>query len=133
MPTPPQAFTYIVYKDGNNTVAQKSDNSNPITNINPDVVINQVLQDPGPLDDPNGIRAGPGYIYVADGIYDLSPSFQGFNLRSFTTLTFAPQAVLRIDGTFTGSVFILESGEGAPVSDCTIDGGDIRQRGSPCE
>ena len=133
MPTPSQAFTYIVYKDGNNTVAQKSDNSNPITNINPDVVINQVLQDPGPLDYPNGIRAGPGYIYVADGVYDLSPSFQGFNLRSFTTLTFAPQAVLRVDATFTGSVFILESGGGAPVSDWTIDGGDIRQRGSPSQ
>ena len=52
MPTVPQGFTYIVYKDmNNNTVAQKSDSSNPIIDANPDVVINQVLQDPGPLDD----------------------------------------------------------------------------------
>jgi hypothetical protein len=52
MPTVPQGFTYIVYKNmNNNTVAQKSDSSNPIIGANPDVVINQVLQDPGPLDD----------------------------------------------------------------------------------
>jgi hypothetical protein len=52
MPTVPQEFTYIVYKNmNNNTVAQKSDSSNPIIGANPDVVINQVLQDPGPLDD----------------------------------------------------------------------------------
>ena len=115
-----QAFTYIIYKRGSDTVAQKSDNSNPIVNSNADQVINGVLQDPGPLDNPSGIRAGPGHIYIADGIYDLSPAFGGFNLRSFTTLTLPPQAVLRVDSTFAGSVFILKSSGGSPISDCTI-------------
>jgi len=126
-----QPFTYIIYKRGSDTVAQKFDNSSPIANTNADQVINWVLQDPGPLDDPNGIRAGPGYIYIADGVYDLSSAFSGFNLKSFTSLTLAPQAVLRVDSTFVGSVFILESSGGSPISDCNIDGGDIRQRNPP--
>jgi hypothetical protein len=133
MTTTPQGFTYIIYKDGNSTVAQKSDKSNPITNVNPEVVMNTVLKDPGPLDNLTGIRAGPGHIYVADGLYDLSSSFQGFDLRAYTTLTLAPQAVLTVDETFTGSVFTLESDSGKPVSDCTIEGGYIRQRGSPSQ
>jgi hypothetical protein len=100
-----------------------------LSNAKPEVVINEVLKDAGPLDD----EAGPGYIYVADGIYDLSPSFQGFNLKSYTTLKFAPQAVLRVDETFSGSVFIFESDATSNISDCTIDGGYIKQRGSPSE
>jgi hypothetical protein len=127
--TPKQPFTYIIYKRGLETVAQKSDGSNPIHDIISEVVIQTALNDPGPLDNPSGIRAGPGHIHILDGIYDLSSSFQGFNLRSFTTLTLGPQAILRVPNGFTGHLFKLESSAGRPVSDCTIDGGDIREMG----
>src|SRR5215208_6240773 len=93
--TPPpqqQPFTYIIYKRGLETVAQKSDGNNLIIHPITEVVIQSALDDPGPLDDPAGTRAGPGHIHIRDGIYDLSSSFQGFSLRSFTTLTLSPQA-----------------------------------------
>ena len=44
-----------------------------------DVVIQSALNNPGPLDNPSGVRAGPGHIHILDGVYDLSSSsFQGF-------------------------------------------------------
>ena len=94
------------------TVAQKYDGSNPIHNPISEVVIQSALDDPGPLDNPSGIRAGPGHIHILDGIYDLSSSFQGFYLRSFTTLTLSPQAVLRVPNGYAGHVFKLESSAG---------------------
>jgi hypothetical protein len=124
------SFSYIIYKSGADTIAQKSDGSTLITSRDPDVAIRKVLEQPGPLDNPGGIRAGPGHVYIADGMYDLSPSFGGFDLRSFTHLTLGPQAVLRVSDTFTGNVFVMKSDDNRPLSDCTIDGGDIRQKGS---
>jgi hypothetical protein len=128
--TPQQPFTYIIYKRGLETVAQKSDGSNPIHDPISEVVIQSALDDPGPLDDPSGVRAGPGHIHILDGTYDLSPSFQGFNLRSFTTITLGPQTVLRVPNGYAGVVFNLQSSAGRKLSDCTIDGGDIREMGS---
>src|SRR5919107_959118 len=129
--TPQQPFAYIIYKRGLETVAQKSDGSNPIHGPITDVLIQTALNDPGPLDDPSGIRAGPGHIHILDGIYDLNSStFQGFNLKSFTTLTLSPQTVLRVPNGYAGHVFKLESSAGRAVSDCMIDGGDIREMGA---
>lgn len=131
--TPPQQqqpFAYIIYKRGLETVAQKYDGSNPIIHPIAEVVIQSALDDPGPLDNPSGIRAGPGHIHILDGTYDLtSSSFQGFYFRSFTTLTLSPQAVLRVPNGYAGHVFGLGSTAGRSVSDCTIDGGDIREMG----
>jgi hypothetical protein len=128
--TPPQQpFAYIIYKRGLETVAQKYDGSNLIHGPISEVVIQDALNDPGPLDDPSGQRAGPGHIHILDGIYDLSSYFQGFFLRSFTTLTLSPQAVIRVPNGYAGQVFILASTKGRYVTDCTIDGGDIREMG----
>ena len=103
------------------TVAQKYDGSSPIHSPSSEVVIQSALDDPGPRDDPSGIRAGPGHIHILDGIYDLnSSSFQGFNLRSFTTLTLSPQTVLRVPNGYVGYVFKLESSAGRMVSDWTL-------------
>ena len=126
---PQQPFAYIIYKRGLETVAQKYDGSNPIHDPITEVVIKNALNDPGPLDDPSGRRAGPGHVHILDGIYDLSSSFQGFNLRSFTTLTLSPQTVIRVPNGYAGYVFGLESTAEGAVSDCTIDGGDIREMG----
>ena len=57
----------------------------------------------------------------------MSPSFQGFNLRSFTTLTLSPQAVIRVPNGYAGYVFGLGSSADRPISDCTIDGGRIME------
>lgn len=128
--TPPQQpFAYIIFKRGLETVAQKYDGSNPIHGSISEVVIQYALDDPGPLDDPSGRRTGPGHIHILDGMYDLSSSFQGFFLRSFTTLTLSPQAVIRVPNGYAGHVFILESRKDRYLSDCTIDGGDIREMG----
>ena len=124
-----QPFAYIIYKRGLETIAQKYDGSDPIQSPISEVVIQDALNDPGPLDDPSGRRTGPGNIHILDGIYDLSSSFQGFFLRSFTTLTLSPQAVIRVPNGYAGQVFILASEKDRYVSDCTIDGGDIREMG----
>jgi hypothetical protein len=126
-PSQQQAFAYIIYKRGLETVAQKSDGSNPIHHPISEVVIQNALNDPGPLDSPSGIRTGPGHIHILDGIYDLSSSFQGFNLRSFTTLTLSPQAALRVPNGYTGHVFKLESSTERTITHCTIDGGNIME------
>ena len=48
-----QSLTYIIYKRGLETVAQKYDGSNPIHNTIADAVIQSALNDPGPLDNPS--------------------------------------------------------------------------------
>ena len=73
-PPPQQPFAYIIYKRGLETVAQKYDGSSPIHSPSSEVVIQSALDDPGPRDDPLGIRAGPGHIHILDGIYDLNSS-----------------------------------------------------------
>ena len=128
-PVPQQPFAYIIYQKGLETVAQKYNGSNPIHNPISEVVIQSALDDPGPLVYPLGVRAGPGHIHILDGVYDLSSSFQGFNLKSFTTLTLSPQAVLRVPNGYTGHVFKLESSAGRGVSDCPVDGGEIMEKG----
>ncbi len=128
-PSQQQAFAYIIYKRGLETVAQKSDGSNPIHHPISEVVIQNALNDHGPFDSPSGVRAGPGRIHILDGVYDLSPSFQGFNLSSFTTLTLSPQALFSVPSGYAGHVFKLESSADRTITDCTIDGGYIMERG----
>ena len=133
-----QSFTYIIYRRGSETVAQKysggiypGGGTNPIHNTRPEEVIKSVLYDPGPADDPNGIRSGPGQIYIRDGLYQLSNSFSGFDLRSNTALTLGPQAVLRTPTGYSGHVFRLQSNRSRPISNCTIDGGIIVEANPP--
>ena len=94
----------------------------------PEEIIKSVLSDGGPVDDPDGIRAGPGHIYIRDGLYHLSPSFSGFDLRSFTVLTLGPQAIIRVPSGYSGYVFRLQSRDGArSVNNCMINGGIIHE------
>ena len=66
--TPQQPFTYVIYKRGSETVAQKSDGSNPVHDTITENPIITALEDPGPLDNPMGIRTWPGHIQILDGI-----------------------------------------------------------------
>jgi hypothetical protein len=110
----------------NNRAANLEDQDVTFHNSDPAVVIQRVLNDPGPPGPTDG--TGPGHIYICDGIYKLGPSFQGFNIKSYTRLTLGPQALLRVpdlpDG-YSGYVFKLEANGGKPVSHCTLEGGVI--------
>ena len=130
-----QSFTYIIYTRGSETVAEKyiggvypGGGTNPIHSSRPEDVIKSVLSDGGPVDDPDGIRAGPGHIYIRDGLYQLGTSFSGFDLRSFTVLTLGPQAIIRVPSGYSGSVFRLQSRKDArSMSNCRINGGIIHE------
>jgi hypothetical protein len=134
-----QAFTYVVYTRGPETFAQKytggvypGGDITPLHSTRPDEVIQAILNDGGPLDDPDGTRAGPGHIYIRDGLYQLSASFSGFDLRSYTVLTLGPQAVIRVPSGYSGPVFRLQSKVGSrPLSNCTINGGIIHEANPP--
>jgi hypothetical protein len=135
-----QPFSYIIYKENPNdmnseTIAQKNDRgvypgggTDPLHDPNPEVVIQKVLDDSGPPG-PTEVT-GPGHIYIRDGIYKLRPSFQGFNVKSYTHITLGPQALIRIPDLpngFSGNVFKFEAVDGIPVSHCTLDGGIISE------
>ena len=130
-----QSFSYIVYTRGSETVAQKyiggsypGGGTNPIHSTSAEEVIKNVLADGGPVDDPNGVRAGPGHIYIRDGLYRFNNSFSGFDLRSYTVLTLGPQAIIRVPSGYSGYVFRLQSKKDASsLSNCIIKGGIIHE------
>jgi hypothetical protein len=124
---PQQPFAWIIYRSGSETFAQKDDGSPPIHDPSPEVVIQTVLNDPGPFGSPQG----PGHIHIRRGIYDLSSSFQGFNVRSYTTITLDPQARIRVPNGYAGYAFKLESSGMTDATGCNIDGGEIAEVPTP--
>jgi hypothetical protein len=129
---PHQPFTWTVYKvdpfsPTSLTYGQKNDGNSPISGTADDV-IRTVLQDPGPLNDPQGIPSGPGRIYIDRGIYGLTRSFSGFNVRSYTSITLDPQARILVPSAYRGSVFKFESSNAVRnCVGCIIDGGEIAE------
>lgn len=125
-----QPFSYIIYKRGSETIAQKYGGNDQIHSTRPEEVIKRVLSDPGPADDPNAIRSGPGHVYIRDGVYAMETAFTGFDLRSYTTLTLGPQAILRVPSGYSGYVFRLQS-NGVAIRNCMVNGGFIEETNPP--
>ena len=128
----------MIYKRGLETVAKRytgpissETGSNSIQDTRPEEVIGRVLGNSGPIDNPNGIRAGPGRVFIYDGIYTLSSSFSGFNLRSYTSLIAGPQSVLRVPSGYSGYAFRLQSSRGRKIRNCVVDGGIIEEMDPP--
>lgn len=129
---PHQPFTWTIYKTDpfsptSLTFGQKNDGSSPISGTADDI-IHTVLQDHGPLNDPQGTLAGPGRIYIDRGIYGLTGSFSGFNVRSHTAIILDPQARILVPSAYRGSVFKFESSNAVGnCVGCIIDGGEITE------
>jgi hypothetical protein len=132
-------FSYIIYKANpadpeSETFAEKTYGRtypdrglNPIHDPNPEIIIQKVLDDPG-IPGPVPGPTGPGHIYIRDGVYQLGPSFKGFNVKSYSTITMGPKAILKVPYLSNGyaeHVFKLEAIKGKQVTNCIIDGGVI--------
>jgi hypothetical protein len=143
-----RSFTYNIYQDISGAyVAQKSDGSIAIQSVHnsqgqhwADTVIKFVLNSSGPQNDPiNGPKAGPGHIHIQDGNYYLSPTFDGFDLYSYTRLDLDPQACIIVPNGYgspilngTNYVFRLKNSAGtfdSTTSNCLVDGGIIKEAG----
>jgi hypothetical protein len=125
-------FTYIIYTKnlpnphtGNieaHYYAQKFDGT--LLPMSGSTIPDPVIQTA--LDQTTQDNTAPGHIYIQDGTYNLSSSFQGFNVKSNTRLTLGPTAYLNVPNSFNGYVFKLES-LNDDVCNSIIDGGYIRE------
>src|SRR5438309_8549941 len=105
----PNDFGTIVYESANRYYVKNSQVI--ITGSNtPDTVIKTALD-----------RGGD--IYIANGTYNLSPYFSGFDLKSQTHLKLAPNAYIIVPSGYNGYVFRLNTGTVQSV----LEGGNINE------
>ncbi|MGH3855708.1 MAG: hypothetical protein ACRDR6_19915 [Pseudonocardiaceae bacterium] len=128
----PGTATYIVYKTSDTTynVLRTSDDSNQVFST-ADAAIQTTLNLVDPTDRFSG---GPGDVYIQAGRYDLTDSFTGFVMQSYTNLRLDGAAQIRVPWNYTGAVFQMTCDDGANLAGVTnsmIDGGRLIQRAGP--
>jgi hypothetical protein len=122
---------YVVYRDtptgGAYHAVRISDGQEIATHPTfADPVLQQVL-DQDLLQDPSS-GYGAGDIYVRAALYELSDTFGGLQIRSFTRLTLDPTAFIEVPSGYGGAVFILASNNTAEVSQAEISSGVLREK-----
>ncbi len=110
-------YNYIIYRSGSTYYAKKNDGAHIASSASPDLVIQTTLDQTSPT------GVGPGDIYIQSGLYNLSSSFAGFNIKSSTRLRLDTTALLSVPNGYSGYVFKLGTG----TTNCIIDGGTIRE------